>query len=671
MSEEKNKQIAPIVVLAQHGNKGAYRDLYIHYYKSIFFICRNLTGDATTAMKLTAEIFIKMFESVDKLNDHMAFEQWFYSLAVNMCRRFVPENIGNDDNLISLAKKTAESAKNRDKFDFEHGIMKIIEELIFILPADEKMTFFYRYAAGLTEDKISLLKKTETEEVSEQLANISLFFEKQAEKIKAYGIDLSMFIKDMDNSLCYISSRTFVPDGVHNEVSEKIGIDVNPFASPTKEKKDDKEKKEPAQKEITKKKAPFTKSDLILFFVIVAAVLLIFSIAQFYINSKDKSENAAVHTTQQQEKPVLLWNGAAAAGFDSGSGSKEDPYIISSGGQLAYLANLINDGNSYYSACHYRLAADILLNDTKDFDSWETSAPDNEWTPIGCSSEEDFFYFSGTFDGADHTIKGMYISDDSDYLGLFGVVRNGHIKNLNISEAYIEGGSYAGGIAGYFSADTTEKSGFEYCSFSGTVKSNGNNAGGITGYFRAEGDGNTPVISNCCAFGKVTAATGYAGGISGVCEAETGNTKIINCFNVADVYSEKNAGGITGNSRCANGNATVEYSYNAGQVTASNNSGAIAGLISCVEGEGRVSIQQCFMLDSSAATDVVKANSDERLVTGSITKLTEEQMQQEESFSDFNFSEIWKIDNNSGYAYPVLRGTGFQIFEVGNSEKST
>ena len=30
----------------------------------------------------------------------MAFEQWFYSLAVNMCRRFVPENIGNDDNLI-------------------------------------------------------------------------------------------------------------------------------------------------------------------------------------------------------------------------------------------------------------------------------------------------------------------------------------------------------------------------------------------------------------------------------------------------------------------------------------------------------------------------------------------------------------------------------------------
>ena len=79
MSEEKRKQVAPLVVLAQHGNKGAYRDLYIHYYKSIYFICKTLTGDAQVAMKLTAEIFVKMFESVSKLEDHTVFEQWFYS----------------------------------------------------------------------------------------------------------------------------------------------------------------------------------------------------------------------------------------------------------------------------------------------------------------------------------------------------------------------------------------------------------------------------------------------------------------------------------------------------------------------------------------------------------------------------------------------------------------
>ena len=229
MSEEKNKKIAPVVVLAQHGNKGAYRDLYISYYKNIFFICRCLTGDTTVAMQLTAEIFIKMFETVDKLSDHMAFEQWFYSLAINMCRKYMSEELSNDDKLISLAKKTARSAENRDKFEFEHGIIKMLEELIFILPADEKTTFFYRYVAGLSDENTALLKKTETEEVTAQLENISLFFQQQTEKMKKYGVDLSMFIQNMENSVNHISSKTFVPDGVHKEVSEKIGTDVNPF----------------------------------------------------------------------------------------------------------------------------------------------------------------------------------------------------------------------------------------------------------------------------------------------------------------------------------------------------------------------------------------------------------------------------------------------------------
>ena len=38
MNIEKNKQIAPQVVLAQHGNKDAYKSLYVAYHKNIFFI---------------------------------------------------------------------------------------------------------------------------------------------------------------------------------------------------------------------------------------------------------------------------------------------------------------------------------------------------------------------------------------------------------------------------------------------------------------------------------------------------------------------------------------------------------------------------------------------------------------------------------------------------------
>ena len=677
MSEEKRKQVAPLVVLAQHGNKSAYRDLYIHYYKSIFYLCRSLTGDATASMRLTADIFIKMFVSLDKLGDHTLFEQWFYSLAINICRKDIPADKDFEtekESLEKLAKEASECAKNRDKFGFEHGIMKIINQMILGLPAEAKVLLFYRYAATLNEEKISVLEKMSEEEVSVQLDALNILLEKQAEFVRTFGVDVSMFLADMENTINYISSKSFVPDAVHNEVSEKIGINVNPFAV-TQEKKTEPEKKEAesneteVKEEKRKKKPLFSKSDVILFVSVAVAALVIFSGIKIYYNSKNEEKTTIVSTTQSQNKPVLVWNGAAAPSFDSGSGTKEDPYIISSGGQLAYLANLVNDGNSYYAACHYKLGADIILNDTENFSQWNQKAPENEWTPIGYSADDDSHsYFTGTFDGDNHTISGMYISEESDYAGLFGVIRNGYIKNLCINGAYVHGNSYVGGIAGYFSADTTAISGFENCSFSGVIKAKENNAGGIAGYFRADGDGNTPIISQCCAFGSVSAENGYAGGITGVGEAATGNAKIINCFNAAGVNSLKNAGGITGNSRCADGNSTIEGCYNAGNVTANKNAGGISGYISCVNGNGRVSIQQCYMSESSAQTDVVKASDDARLVTGDIVRLSASEMQQQESYSFFNFSDIWGIEEDGLYNYPILRGTEMGWIEVPEAE---
>ncbi len=672
MSEEKRKQVAPLVVLAQHGNKGAYRDLYIHYYKSIYFISKTLTGDAQSAMKLTVEIFTKMFESVDKLEDHTVFEQWFYSLAINICRKYMPseKNICADkDALEKLAKETSDYAKKSDRFGFEHGIIKIIIQMFAGLPTESRIILFYRYAANISEEKIAVLEKIGEEEAADQIKVLNILLEKQADFIRQFGVDVSMFLADMENTLSYISQKTFVPDGVHEDVSSQLGVNVNPFSA-KQEKKPETEKnaeeKKPAEKE---KKPLFSKSDIILFFVVVAAALLIFSAVKLYFDSKNEETTVPVVTTQQQDKPVLLWNGAAAASFESGSGTKEDPYIIASGGQLAYLANLVNDGNSYYAACHYKLGSDILLNNVDAFESWAKTAPENEWTPIGYSVDDDTHsYFTGSFDGADHTIFGMYISEKSDYAGLFGVVRNGLIKNLCLSSAYVDAGSYTGGIAGYFSADTTENAGFENCSVSGVIRSDGNNAGGITGYFRADGNGNTPVISDCCAFGSVIAANGYAGGITGVGEAATGNSKIINCFNAASVSAAKNAGGITGNSRCADGNSTIEGCYNSGVVFADENAGGISGYTSCVPGEGRIIVQQCFMLDSTCQTDIVKASNDSRLVIGEIGKLTDAEMQDKNSFSDFNFEDIWEIETDGYYFYPILRGTVTGVYLPSENE---
>ena len=47
MPDISNKQIAPTVVLASHGNKNACRELYIHYYKNMIPLFLQIVNNFT------------------------------------------------------------------------------------------------------------------------------------------------------------------------------------------------------------------------------------------------------------------------------------------------------------------------------------------------------------------------------------------------------------------------------------------------------------------------------------------------------------------------------------------------------------------------------------------------------------------------------------------------
>lgn len=669
MADEKTKDIASAVVLAQHGNKNAKRDIYIKYYKDIFFICKMTIGDDAAAIDITEEIFIKMFSSVDKLSDYALFEQWFYALAVNISRAHTRENKENSligEKIPGLAEEAVKSAESRDRFSFEHSIMKILEEMIKCLPDDARAMFFYDCFASIPPERIAVIENLSLEDVKIRINALGKLLNKQTEKIREYGTDVSPFVRDIKNSVTYLVAHTFVPNAVHSEVSKALGIDVNPFSAekPSDNNETAIERAEEAHGDGKKsvKKNFLTKGDFILFIVVAAAALVIFSGVKLY-DRLTQNEATTPAISAKSESAPRVWNGSAASSFESGEGTRENPYIIANANQLAYLANLVNDGNSYYASCCYKLSSDIILNDTADYESWSEKPPENTWQPIGYSnSSDDHSYFCGTFDGDDHTISGMYISSDKSYTGLFGIVRNGSVKNLTVKESYVSGSEYTGGIAGYFASDASSGTGFSYCSFSGKVVSSGSNAGGIAGYFRAEGNDNIAGIECCCASGSVKSLNSCAGGITGVGEADTGSVKIINCLNDAAVYAEnKSSGGIAGAMRAANGGAIAVSCCNTGKITAKQNAdacGGITGNISLASGEGQVNISYCYSLDT-AAVRAVPDIPDKRAAVSSVRSLTSDEMQKEESFETFNFSEIWTFGDAPDYGYPTLQGAKF------------
>ena len=167
-----------------------------------------------------------------------------------------------------------------------------------------------------------------------------------------------------------------------------------------------------------------------------------------------------------------VWDGKPAEKFADGAGTVDDPYKISTGAELAYLAEKVNGGESY-SGNYFKLTSDIRLNT----DDVPTSG--NEWTPIGNGTAKPF---SGIFDGAGHVISGLYISDAA-FPGLFGNV-SGTVQNLVVQGSVTAGNKAVASTGGYA-------------------------AGGI-----ACEAGN--VIQNCGFYGKVSDSTGWYLDIGGV-----------------------------------------------------------------------------------------------------------------------------------------------------------
>lgn len=156
------------------------------------------------------------------------------------------------------------------------------------------------------------------------------------------------------------------------------------------------------------------------------------------------------------------------------------------------------------------------------------------WDPIGIDNAGKF---TGTFEGNNHTVRGIYVKKDGKFAGIFG--NSDTIQNLTIVDSYIEAsGECVGGIVA-----ALREGSIINCDNIGTnvvstgEGTNGRTVGGIVGQFTGT------QIENCKNIGNVKSKGTRLGGIVGIFVGE----KIKDCTNFGDVYGEEQSvGGIAG-----------------------------------------------------------------------------------------------------------------------------
>lgn len=243
-------------------------------------------------------------------------------------------------------------------------------------------------------------------------------------------------------------------------------------------------------------------------------------------------ERTRTHETQQQVPKSAADAGAllhrtAHLGFrrhppneflSGGSGTQDDPWLISTAADLKALADILNSGNaSTYDAhgddCgagnfhgyYFKQTADI---DLQGIENWE---------PIGYNGST---YFAGNYDGNGYIIRNAKSTGKVDVDGYatagifgwvaFGSVSNLHIENVTFSAAGDGNYAYAGGLAGTVYASEITNCSVSNSKISSTATYNSNNcAGGLAGYFVGS------TFSKCAANNNSVTSTSYSGGFVG------------------------------------------------------------------------------------------------------------------------------------------------------------
>jgi len=297
---------------------------------------------------------------------------------------------------------------------------------------------------------------------------------------------------------------------------------------------------------------------------------------------------------------AAAWNGTDVSKEFKGEGTAENPYLVETPADLAFLAEKVNGGESY-AGKYFKQMADLDLGS-------------KEWKPIGDRSA---LPFSGIYDGNGYKIVNFYQSFQYRFGGLFAYMKaiDGFTPALlnvtlegKMDTVTRKGDIYSGALLGWVDQSKTDS----------VLNDNkvlvANCTVDVDMTFDSTGLGNTasviiaPVFSrtgsvvvyNCVNNGDINAiADGHQITVGGVV-AYVVDADVVNCVNNGKITVKLNGakdiygGGVVGAVATSLGKCKVENCVNNADLSFNGgNSNYTGGVVGCVSSSAGTSINNC------------------------------------------------------------------------------
>lgn len=372
-----------------------------------------------------------------------------------------------------------------------------------------------------------------------------------------------------------------------------------------------------------------------------------------------------------------VWHGGRSL-WTRGSGYEDDPFLIESADQLAFLSYMVGKGFDT-QGLFFKLTVDIDLN-ANAMQQWiPIGLMNDSYNEDGCERHSEptmvsstLLAFRGHFDGDDHSISNIYVDREGGVVGLFGMVGDTGdtleiVKNVFLTSGYIKG-DICGGIVGNCYGNASVK--ISRCWNGADIE--GDRAGGIVG-------GKADKIRNCYNKGTII-GTNNVGGIVGVSAHE-----LDECYNQGTIIGDGSGGGIVGGFRVDN--LTISNCYNTGQIMVSGTNSPngvlpVGGLVG-VASSGNNVMTNCYNAGYISSTIYEPGslagmfrgtiqNSFYLNTCGGVGQGTPKSMEEmlDASFVDtLNFNtNVWCVDTlNYNNGFPILGANNLAVNEFASN----
>lgn len=147
-----------LIRLVKQGNQQAFTEIITLYQKGVFKLALGFFQDKDDAMEIVQETFLRVYEKIDKFNNHSSFKNWVYRIAYNLCidfyRKFKSKKNYSKD-VFELDEVHHTNTVDQEDLVDRQNFKENLQASLLLLSKRQKMIFILKHFNSLKYKEIS------------------------------------------------------------------------------------------------------------------------------------------------------------------------------------------------------------------------------------------------------------------------------------------------------------------------------------------------------------------------------------------------------------------------------------------------------------------------------------------------------------------------------------